>query len=280
MTGEPLMTLVGHQGYIWSIAISPDGTRIASGATDMTIRVWDAVSGRLLDDWVATEDNVAPLRVAFSPDGTQVLSAGYDGAVRLWETASGRLLAILPGTAGPVGPVCVQPRRGTGSRRGPATTRFASGIRTWLRRVATLVGHEAPVNSIAFSPDGGSIVLGIRRRNAAVVDRRCCRIPAQPRRARASGDPGRDRRRGETDRLRSKGRHDSNLGFGLGAASSPSCKAADSTATSNRNCRTHLTVSSRRAGSPRCASVRTAEGSSRGLATGSSAFGMRARAKS
>ena len=37
--GSPLQ---GHAGYVFSVAFSPDGTRIVSGSYDMTVRVWDA----------------------------------------------------------------------------------------------------------------------------------------------------------------------------------------------------------------------------------------------
>ena len=35
-----------HSDYIWSVAFSPDGTKIVSGSRDETIKVWD--SGVLL----------------------------------------------------------------------------------------------------------------------------------------------------------------------------------------------------------------------------------------
>ena len=30
-----------HSGTIWSVAFSPDGTKIVSGSADKTIKVWD-----------------------------------------------------------------------------------------------------------------------------------------------------------------------------------------------------------------------------------------------
>ena len=35
-----------HNDYIWSVAFSPDGTKIVSGSADGTIKVWDAVNFR------------------------------------------------------------------------------------------------------------------------------------------------------------------------------------------------------------------------------------------
>ena len=40
-----LLVLRGHDKGIMSVAFSPDGSRIASGSSDLTVRVWSATSG-------------------------------------------------------------------------------------------------------------------------------------------------------------------------------------------------------------------------------------------
>jgi WD40 repeat protein/serine/threonine protein kinase len=74
-----------HGADVWSVAFSPDGTRLASASIDRSIKLWD----------VATGDEVLSLRghtggvlgVAFSPDGNLLASAGRDGTVRIWDAS-------------------------------------------------------------------------------------------------------------------------------------------------------------------------------------------------
>lgn len=74
-----------HAGTVFHLALAPDGRRLATSASDMTIRVWDTATG----------DGVLTLRgelhhrspLAFSPDGRGVASVGTDVGLRLWTAA-------------------------------------------------------------------------------------------------------------------------------------------------------------------------------------------------
>jgi WD40 repeat protein len=47
-SGQPLVQFIGHRQWVRSVAISPDGSRMASGSDDKIIRIWNARELRLI----------------------------------------------------------------------------------------------------------------------------------------------------------------------------------------------------------------------------------------
>jgi len=77
-----LATLEGHAKAVYSVAFSPDGKLLASGAADETIRLWDTASQKEL---AVLEGHTDPVfSVAFSPDGKLLASGSDDKTIRLW----------------------------------------------------------------------------------------------------------------------------------------------------------------------------------------------------
>ncbi len=82
--------LAGHDDDVLDVAVSPDGTRIATASTDGTALLWSRDGERLA---AFTGHGSAVVSVAFAPDGRSVLTASTDGTARLWDL-EGRALAV------------------------------------------------------------------------------------------------------------------------------------------------------------------------------------------
>lgn len=80
-TGDLIAELAGHTALIYSLDITPDGSRIATASGDKTIRIWDADTGEQLCRF----DQLPSLReVRFSPNGLRIAAAHRNG-VSIWD---------------------------------------------------------------------------------------------------------------------------------------------------------------------------------------------------
>jgi cytochrome c len=206
---EPDRVLDGHSAPIAALALSPDGTALASASWDHSVRLWPLDSGapRVLEGHSQNVNGVA-----FSPDGGELVSAGYDASLRIWRVSDGSLnvhnlptplntVAIAPDgeivAAGADGKVYfLSPQGETRGEVQASPTPVialaispdgaliaAAGIRgsvAVIDRKArklehTLVGPGLPVWSVAFFPDGRTLLTGgtdrtIRRWDAVSGD--------------------------------------------------------------------------------------------------------------
>lgn len=201
---EPARVIEGHRAPAAALAVSPEGSHIASASWDETVRVTSLADGsaRVL------EGHKGPVNgVAFAPGGA-VVSAGYDATLRIWPGDNGppkvvTLPAPLNGVVvAPDGEIAVSAADGRlrifgpdGAARGEVeigqtplialaisadgATIAAGGLRGQVALVdrktrtirATLIGPGLPVWSLAFLPDGRQLLSGgadrlVRRWNA------------------------------------------------------------------------------------------------------------------
>jgi serine/threonine protein kinase len=69
--------------FVEFLAFSPDGTLLAGGSTDKTIKIWDVRSGKYKTTIEGHQGSVNS--VAFSPDGTLLASGSNDKTIKLWR---------------------------------------------------------------------------------------------------------------------------------------------------------------------------------------------------
>jgi len=95
----PVERVEAHNDEIWDVEYSPEGSIWATSANDtvepITVKLWDARTGRPIRGWKAHEAVVTDL--SFSPHGRRLASSSLAEAdqIRVWEVSTGRELASL-----------------------------------------------------------------------------------------------------------------------------------------------------------------------------------------
>ena len=82
--GTLVQAFYGHAAAVNTIAFNWDGSLLASGSSDNTVRLWNTTTGQLLNTLAGHTGYAESL--AFSPDGRRLVSSGEDSSVRLWGT--------------------------------------------------------------------------------------------------------------------------------------------------------------------------------------------------
>jgi len=178
-----LKNLMGHTGYVYSVAFSPDGKRIVTGGGDPLkpnqpgeVKVWDADTGT---EKLALKGLTGSVySVCFSPDGKRILTGSWDNTARVWDADTGTEKLALKGHTGYVFSVCFSPdgkRIVSGSWELDWQRRALPGeVKVWDAETGTeklaLKGHTNAVTSVCFSPDGKRILTGSADRTARLWD--------------------------------------------------------------------------------------------------------------
>ena len=151
------LMLAGHTGWIRAVAVAPDGSWLATGGSDNTVRIWDTATGQ--QRAVLTGHTGEVEAVAIAPDGSWLATGGWDKTVRIWDMPTGQQRAVLTGHTRRVGAVAIAP---DGSWL--ATGGWDKTVRIWDmptgQQRAVLTGHTRWVGAVAIAPDGSWLATG------------------------------------------------------------------------------------------------------------------------
>jgi COMPASS component SWD3 len=91
--GQLIRTFRGHTSYVFCCNFNPQGSVIATGSYDESVRLWDTRTGKEAKIIEAHADPVTS--VQFNCDGTLLATGSYDGLCRVWDGLSGVCLKSL-----------------------------------------------------------------------------------------------------------------------------------------------------------------------------------------
>jgi WD40 repeat protein len=149
-----VVMLVGHNHEVRTWAFSPDGSRLATGGEDHTVRIWD-LTGNFNEQ--ALEHPGGVTAVASTPDGTLAISGGVDGALRAWDLQTGAKLGTLAGHHDRINALAIT----TDSRRLLSASNDGT-LKLWdissQLELLSMSGHQGGVRALAMTSDGGQAI--------------------------------------------------------------------------------------------------------------------------
>jgi WD40 repeat protein len=198
-TGKPIGPVLVHPLMVSGLAFSPDGKTLATLCGDGKIRFWQTATGTQVGNVL---EQPGSGRLAYSPDGRLLLTGCRDKLARLWDLEKSQLLckfphpnlinavAVAPGgktiligghdrtarlwnvaTGKPIGPPLTHPQVVSAVAFSPnghiAVTGGQLKVQLWEAATGQPIGPAADlfryaVRTIAFAPDGQSMVIGAR----------------------------------------------------------------------------------------------------------------------
>lgn len=150
-------SIAGHSDAILSVQFNNDGTKLASGSGDTTVRFWDVQTqtlhhvGKVHKNWV--------LVISWSPDGKKLASACKNGEICIWNSETGTQIGrSLRGHSKWINALVWEPfHRNTDCRRLASASKDCT-IRIWDTitggTLFTLSSHTMSVTSLKWGGCG------------------------------------------------------------------------------------------------------------------------------
>ncbi|XP_027203304.1 notchless protein homolog 1 [Dermatophagoides pteronyssinus] len=150
-------SLSGHSDAIVSVAFSPDGSSLATGSGDTTVRFWDVTTETPFRQCQSHKHWV--LAISWSPDSVRLASADKNGLIYIWNAKTGEQMGgCLRGHKQWINGLAWEPYHLNVECRRLASASKDTSIRIWDvilgQCIHTLSGHTQSVSSIKWGGTG------------------------------------------------------------------------------------------------------------------------------
>ncbi len=151
-----LKVLRGHEGWVTSVAVSPNQSFVASGSHDETIRIWDMQTGECFK--VLQSNHSKVMCIAFLEE--KKLVAGLeDGSFQIWQLDPDRCLATIPAHSKPIVALAVDLPHQCLALGAKDFTISLWNLAT-QKKIRVLEGHTNEISALAFHPNGQTLASG------------------------------------------------------------------------------------------------------------------------
>jgi len=152
------LVLMGHDDWIVSMAVSPDGEWLVSASHDKTLKIWEVPSGNCRATLTGHTNEIRS--VTITPDGKQIISGAHDHTIRVWNSSNGKQLAKWKASKHFVLSVTAMPdnRRVISSGAGNDPN-----LRIWeiaTKKQLAVIANPSHSNCVAVTRNGGYAIVG------------------------------------------------------------------------------------------------------------------------
>lgn len=149
--GSELRSFTAPKAVLFTMGVSPDGTKVATGSSDGRVFVWEFSTGELLFE--RREDKSQINSVNFSPDSKRLVTSSSDRTIRVYNVETGQPELLLSGHED----IVIWASFSADGQR-ISSAGFDGTTRVWDAytgaELLTFKGPEKPFRSAVFSPDG------------------------------------------------------------------------------------------------------------------------------
>jgi WD40 repeat protein len=159
--------LTGHTDEVLGLVAAADGSWLATGSIDGTVRIWDPATGQVRHTPLGHTSTLVGMAAA--ADGSWLATGSIEGTVRIWDPATGQVRHT------PIGHTAEEMAMAAAADGSWLATGSIDGtVRIWDPATGqvrhTLIGHTERVFVLAVAPDGSWLASASNDRTVRIWD--------------------------------------------------------------------------------------------------------------